>query len=105
MPLEQTLCLKFCSYYKPGKNEELACKGYEVVERLAGEGKSIVPEGSSVELNNVLRDRIVEVLCRECEFHKEDCDFMQSREARPCGGFVLLEQLLLSGQIVIDDIG
>jgi hypothetical protein len=102
---EQTLCLKFCPYYKPGKNEELACKGYMVVERLLREGKSIKFERSSSESGPVLSDRIVKALCLTCDFHEQDCDFMQDRAARPCGGFVLLAQLLGSGVITIEDIG
>jgi hypothetical protein len=102
--LEQTLCLKFCSYYKPGKNEALACRGYLVVERLSGEGKSLVLENISGDSSPVLKDRLVDVLCLACDFHEHDCDFMQDRASRPCGGFVLLEQLLGSGVITIEDI-
>jgi hypothetical protein len=102
--LEQTLCLKFCSYYKPGKNEELACKGYMVVERLLREGKSLVLDSNSCESSPDLSDRIVKTLCITCDFHKQDCDFMQDRTARPCGGYVLLERLLGCGMITIEDI-
>jgi hypothetical protein len=104
LPLEQTLCLKFCSYYKPGKNEELACKGYTVVERLLREGKSLVIESGSLESNPVPADRIVKTLCITCDFHEQDCDFMLDRAARPCGGFVFLARLLGSGVITIEDI-
>lgn len=105
LPLEQTLCLKFCSYYKPGKNEELACKGYMVVERLFREGKNLVLESKGRESNPVLAERMVKTLCIACDFHEQDCDFMQDRAARPCGGFVLLERLLGSGVITMEDIG
>jgi hypothetical protein len=104
-PLEQTLCLKFCSYYKPGKNEDLACKGYGVVERLLREGKISVIENNSDEYIPDLADRIIKTLCIACDFHEQDCDFMQNRAARPCGGFVLLAKLLGSGVIAIQDIG
>jgi hypothetical protein len=104
-PMEQTLCLKFCSYYKPGKNEELACKGYMVVERLLREGKSLVLESNSSELNPVLADKMVKTLCIACDFHEQDCDFMQDRAARPCGGFIFLERLLGFGVITVEDIG
>lgn len=102
--LEKKLCSKFCSYYKPGKNEELACKGYLVVERLLREGKSLDLENNSGESNMVVADRIVNILCTACDFHEQDCDFMQDRAARPCGGFVLLERLLASGVITMEDI-
>jgi hypothetical protein len=104
LPLEQTLCLKFCSYYKPGKNEELACKGYRVAERLLRDGKSLVPANNRVELNPILADVIVKNLCSDCDFRKEDCDFMQNRAARPCGGFVFIAHLLESGVITIENI-
>jgi hypothetical protein len=103
-PLQQALCLKFCSYYKPGKNEALACRGYLVVERLSGEGKSLVFENRSDDSNPILRDSLVNVLCLACDFHEQDCDFMQDRAAQPCGGFVFLEKLLGSGVITIEDI-
>jgi len=102
--LEQTLCFKFCSYYKPGKNEELACRGYIVAERLLRQGKSLVFESKIGESNPVPADTIVKTLCSACDFHTKDCDFMQDRAARPCGGFVLLERLLGSGVIRIQDI-
>jgi|APFre7841882630_1041343.scaffolds.fasta_scaffold118416_2 hypothetical protein len=105
LPLEQTLCLKFCSYYKPGKNEELACKGYMVVERLLREGISLVLASNSGESNPVPADEIVKTLCINCDFHEQDCDFMQNRAARPCGGFILLERLLSSGVVTMEDIG
>ncbi len=103
-PLEQALCLKFCSYYKPGKNEALACRGYLIVERLMEEGKSLVFEDRSGDVNQARTDSLVNVLCLACDFHEQDCDFMQDRAARPCGGFVFLEKLLGSGVITIDDI-
>jgi hypothetical protein len=103
-PLEQILCLKFCTYYKPGKNEELACRGYMVVERLLREGKSIDLDRTSGESSRIPTDRIVNALCLACDFQKQDCDFMLDRAARPCGGFVLLAQLLGTGVITIEDI-
>ncbi len=102
--LEQTLCLKFCSYYKPGKNEELACKGHRVLERLLREGKSIAFESISSELSPDRSETIVKTLCIACDFHEQDCDFMQDRKARPCGGFILLGRLLASGAVTIEDI-
>lgn len=103
-PLDQTLCLKFCSYYKPGKNEELACRGYAVVERLIQKGRLIAFTRYGREPDRSLQDMLAERLCAACEFHERDCDFAQDREARPCGGFVLLSQLLAAGELTIDDV-
>jgi hypothetical protein len=103
--LEQIICLKFCSYYKPGKNEALACQGYRVAERLLRKGKHLDLESAPGDSSRVPVDRIINILCSACDFHEQDCDFMQDRTARPCGGFVLLAQLLNSGAITIEDIG
>ena len=103
-PLEQKLCLKFCLYYKPGKNEELACKGFTVVEQLTQRGVRIVFEKYGLELNATVQELLRQRMCLACAFHEQDCDFMLDRTARPCGGFVLIAQLLDSGVITIEEI-
>jgi len=103
--LVRTLCLPFCVYYKPGKNEELLCGGAVVVERLNQSGRRFslaeklrtAPDGQAGEL-------LVWHLCAACDFREHDCDFMQDRTASPCGGFIFLTQLLASGVITIEDI-
>jgi hypothetical protein len=103
-PLVKTLCLKYCSYYKPGKNEELACRGFRVVERLMQEGRKIIGESPGVSADMKDMDQLVQALCSVCTFHEHDCDFFQDRVSQPCGGFVLLSQLLGSGRITIAEI-
>jgi len=104
-PLEQTLCLQYCAYYKPDKNEALACRGYVVVERCLREGKSLVLDGHRREFVPATAELIVNKMCTACDFYEHDCDFMQDRAAWPCGGLVLLSQLLEAGVITIEDIG
>ncbi len=101
--LEQAVCLRFCSYYKPGRNEELACRGYLVLERLALQGIPMVRKKTE------LRDRageelLVRTLCMACPFHEQDCDFMENSALPPCGGFLLLAQLLAANDISIADV-
>jgi len=103
-PLNKTLCLNFCTYYKPGKNEELACRGYEVVERLMQRGKALAFEGSGTEFDRARAESLVQRMCANCDFRKDGCDFMMDRQAPPCGGFVLLAQLIEAGIITIDDL-
>ena len=101
--LKQAVCLRLCSYYKPGRNEELACRGYLVLERLALQGVSM--RGAKAEP----RDRngeelLVSTLCMACPFHEHDCDFMENKTLPPCGGFLLLAQLLALKDISIVDV-
>lgn len=102
--LVQTLCVPFCVYYKPGKNEELACKGYAVLERLMQGGRRIDCERCGQAPATTVSDLLVQKMCMSCDFHEQDCDFMQDRTAAPCGGFVLISQLLGSGAIAPDEI-
>ena len=100
----KTVCLNFCTYYKPGKNEELACRGYTVIERLCGEGRLISLEKSELQCDPGDPGLIVQKLCSACDFLKDGCDFVNDRNAPPCGGFLFLSQLVASDVITIDDI-
>lgn len=102
--LIQTLCLPYCIYYKPGKNEESVCRGAVVVDRLVCAGKSVavvLPAGKS---RTVPDEFLVRHLCGVCDFHEHDCDFMQDQSATPCGGYLLLEKLLDSGMLAPEDV-
>jgi hypothetical protein len=102
--LIRTLCLPYCCYYKPGKNEELQCRGAAVVERLMRAGIQLpadqrcpkAPDRSTTEL-------MLRLLCRACEFREHDCDFAEDGKSDPCGGFVFLAKLLASGAITVED--
>ncbi len=103
--LVQTLCLPYCRYYKQGRNEELLCRGAVVVERLMKSSRRLSgekklrhePDRTTIEL-------MVKLLCSACDFRENDCDFARDRKAHPCGGFVLLAELLGSRVITIEDI-
>ncbi len=103
--LVQALCLPFCTYYKPGRNEELHCRGALVVERLMLSGKDVFSGGTKIAGSaEVAPDVGVQVVCESCDFRDHDCDFAQDRKARPCGGYVLLSRLLGAKIISIEDI-
>lgn len=103
--LIQMLCLPFCIYYKPGKNEEFLCRGAVIAERLMRSGRNLlagqknlcVPDHDTIEL-------AVRLLCSACGFRENDCDFAQDRQAHPCGGFVFLSRLLDTKTILAGDI-
>ena len=106
--LQQAVCLPYCTYYKPGRNEELACQGFVVVQHLIDIGdisagisleKPVHPVPPPDGSESVLREH----MCVACPFYEEDCDFILSGgSARPCGGFALLLHLLGTGSITID---
>jgi len=101
------LCRNFCRYYKPGKNEELACQGFVAVHRLISKGRQLSQKKPRI--TAVLDARTVEGLkeriCAVCSFHEADCDFILSGgTASPCGGYALLFHLLGSGGVTLEEI-
>ena len=105
MDLVKKLCGNFCSYYKPSKDEELACRGFFVVKKLIEAGKEISFEESNERADPLTEEDLRTALCQTCPFYDGDCDFiLQEGAAMPCGGFIFLRLLLDRGIICIDDV-
>jgi hypothetical protein len=104
MSLKDSLCGRFCVYYKPSKSEELACMGFLVVDRMIRKGKTISFEKSDVLVGPDTAAALARVLCGRCPFSRDDCDFAAHKEASPCGGYLLVGQLLESQMASLDDL-
>jgi len=100
----QTLCLKYCSYYKPGKKEELACRCSLIVEQFMQSGKASFAASFKKDHDRSTAETVIQEICMKCDFHEKDCDFMLDRAAPPCGGMVVLTQLLQSARISLSDL-
>ena len=101
--LIDVLCRPHCHYFKPGRNEELRCRGAQVVQRLIDSGWKPSLGGKLPEdIDHATRERITLTVCSACEFREQDCDFARDRTAPPCGGIVLLSGLLKAGVIMIE---
>lgn len=106
MTLSQQLCLHFCPYYKPSKDERLACRGFVEVQLLLEKGRQVSFQDRGGAIGPGTVKALVRRMCGVCSFYKEDCDFiLQGDQASPCGGFLLLGRLVDDGTISIDDIG
>jgi hypothetical protein len=103
--LKKKLCLNFCPYYKPSNDNDLACMGFLVIERLIKKGKKISFKKMSKALDGMTEKLLKKHLCTVCSFYESDCDFAAQKEnASPCGGFILLGHLLETNIITIDDL-
>ncbi len=60
--------------------------------------------GGSREFDRTRAEALVQRMCVRCSFEPDGCDFMLDRKASPCGGFVLLAQLIENGVIALEDI-
>ncbi|MFA5074231.1 MAG: hypothetical protein WC539_10100 [Nitrospirota bacterium] len=101
---KKNFCKEFCFYAKSGVKETIFCKGYRIVERLLEKGKKLVIKKRDRPINAAVADAMTKKMCVTCDFYDHDCDFMQDRNAPPCGGFLFLAQLIESGSITLDDV-
>jgi hypothetical protein len=103
--LRGELCARFCPHYKPGKKEDLVCKGFLVVEGLIKGGRQIPFFVTDRRPDPAIRNKLFHNLCAVCPFFEDGCDFVQQKErSSPCGGFILLAYLLGANIITIDNI-
>jgi hypothetical protein len=102
--IREGLCRNFCPYYKPVKDEELACLGFTVIERLIEKGWEISFDTCDKGFEERTQKALLAVLCAACPFFESDCDFVTGSSHPPCGGFTLLGRLLDKKVIHIDDI-
>lgn len=102
--LKQNLCLKFCSYYNPSKNEPVSCRAFSLIEGLFKNRKKLNFDLAVNELT--VRDRnLVSVICSKCPFYENDCDFAgYVQNAKPCGGYIFIKESVDAGIISLDDI-
>ena len=103
--LQERLCLKFCRYYKPSKDESLACMGYRVIEGLSERGRKISFPADVEDPGDSGRNLLLRCMCRRCPFYEDGCDFVQGTpDASPCGGFVLIGHMFKTRALSVDDI-
>jgi len=103
--LKKKLCLNFCPYYKPSKDNDIACIGFLVIEQLIKKGRKISFKKMNKTHDGMTEKLLKKHLCTVCPFYESDCDFAAQKEnALPCGGFILLGHLLETDIITIDDL-
>jgi len=105
------ICRPFCSFFREGEKEELACRGALVVERLMAADVigSRLPSKAArrPELWSEDDPVLSAAVCEKCPFRPEDCDYRSSTppaDAEPCGGYILLRILRAEGEITSDDL-
>lgn len=114
----EDICRVYCSFYRPDKDEALACRGITAAERLlkseSGLPVSVDPAdrpAGPMSHSNALR--LSDMLCPTCDFQLDGCDFIEwvrghrnewPSPSPPCGGFEFLCHMLEKGRIDFDTI-
>ena len=112
--LVKLLCSGYCTFYKPGKDEELACMGFTILEKLLDELKEVPARTEKTVLSLKTEEGLFRMICMRCPFFGQDCDFAAwkrgeggnvAREAvNPCGGFLCLGHCIAHGTVDIQDL-
>ena len=106
------LCRPFCSFYRAGAKEEMACQGAIVLAELVQGGRLTLaqfPASGEKERRLWLEEdqELERVLCLPCPFAADGCDFhsaLRSAGTEPCGGYLLLQLLKAAGSISCADL-
>jgi len=90
----EVICRGFCRFYKEGR-EGLTCGTYIFLAR------NLTPNEIRSRVQQVRpradfsRDKeLRELVCAQCDFLVDGCDFRAGRGAQPCGGYAIVESLL-----------
>lgn len=105
--LQSCLCRPFCSFFRAGVKEELACQGALVLAALVQRGRLFpgsLPgrEGKEPRLWQEEDAELERALCLPCPFARDGCDFhsaLRTSTTEPCGGYLLLRLLKEQGRI------
>ena len=95
----EIICANFCRYFKAGK-EELKCGGYAFLTShlTLSELKALSTQlENRDDFKNTIpqeNKELFELVCKKCEFLIDGCDYRDGVIAPPCGGYILLDQLI-----------
>ena len=110
--VQNYLCLPFCSFYRAGAKEEMACQGALVLAGLVQRGRlspEKLPDSKEKERRRwqVEDKELKRALCLPCPFALDGCDFHSAHRSvasEPCGGYLLLQLLKERGIITGADL-
>ena len=94
------ICGQYCSFYKPGQKEEMACRGFDLVQAFLEkypEDLPHLPSPRDYEFTDRFHHLLHHFMCRTCDFFIEGCDFTDpgyTGKALPCGGYIAVDLLL-----------
>ena len=105
--MQDYLCRPFCSFFRAGVKEEMACQGALVLAALMQSRRLAAadlpaPGEKARRLWQEEDEELERVLCRPCPFAVDGCDFhsaLRSAATEPCGGYLLLQLLKERGTL------
>jgi hypothetical protein len=93
------ICRGFCSFYKEGK-EEIQCGGYQFLKtQLTLSELHLLAEqiDKPIDISRQIppeNDALSALVCRQCDFLIDGCDYSENRSGPPCGGYIMISRLI-----------
>ena len=88
------ICKGFCSFYREGK-EESTCGAYGFLSEALTSGELSYAVRNLPSAPDYSHDEAIrELVCDECDFLVDGCDFREGLPSPPCGGYTIVEGLL-----------
>jgi len=93
--METIICKKYCSFYKPDKDEQLKCGTFDFLCRNLTRREILQASERIPAKYDLSKDeRIKKMICDKCDFRTDGCDFRDGVDSPPCGGYTVVEHLL-----------
>jgi hypothetical protein len=93
--MEQAICRKFCSFYKPGSKGNPKCGSFAFLARNLTDAEMRQAAGAAPVDFSFSEDRVIkDMVCVNCDFLVDGCDYRDGLGKTPCGGYAVVEHLL-----------
>ncbi|HSH71225.1 MAG TPA: hypothetical protein VK997_14985 [Deferrisomatales bacterium] len=110
--LQRLVCAEHCRYYKPWATPEPDCNSAQwLLELVGGRAKLLDAverlRGRRLSLTQVQEGTLLRQVCTPCQHYPHNCAYRRpdrSPGAEPCGGLLVLGQLLGAGLITPEDL-
>ena len=92
------VCRPFCSFYKEGK-EEIQCGGYNLLKDQFTLSELKILAAQIEKTKDISRQiptknkNLADLICSQCDFLIDGCDYSENRSGPPCGGYILINEL------------
>ena len=110
--LERLVCAEHCRYYKPWATPEPDCGSMQWLLKLVVERTELFDaverlRGRRLPLPLAKDRTLLRRVCTHCEHYPDNCAYRRpdrSPDAKPCGGLLVLDELLGNGLITAEDL-
>lgn len=93
--MKKTVCERFCTFYKPDRDEPQKCGTYDFLRKNLTEGEvESISRITPREIDRSCDGSIRDMVCAKCDFLADGCDYRAGVDSPPCGGYTIIAHML-----------